>query len=52
VGPADVARAVGDLDEGQVGDQLLVAQPSGRGLEGEDPVGGAVDDERGHVELR
>ena len=48
--PADVVGAVGDLDDGEVADQLLVAQAGGGRLEREDAIGGPVHDERGHVD--
>jgi hypothetical protein len=51
VRPADVVRAVGDLDDGEVRDQLLIPEPGGGRLEREDAVGGPVDDQRGHVDL-
>ena len=41
-GPADVVRAVLDLDDGEVGDELFVSQAPGGGLEAEDAVRGDV----------
>lgn len=51
VGPPDVVGAVLDLNHGEIGDQLLVPESGGGGLEWQDPVGGAVDYERWDVDL-
>ena len=49
--PAYVVRPVLDLDDREIGDQLLVPEPRGRRLERENPVGGAVNGQRRDVDL-
>lgn len=49
--PADVVRSVLDLDDRGIRDQVLVPESRGGRLEGEDSLGGAVNDQRRHVDL-
>ena len=50
VRPADVVRAALDRDQLQVVDQCR--QPLRGRLEGQDPIFRAVNDQRGHIDLR
>src|SRR5262249_53246413 len=49
--PTDVVRAVGHLDNREIGDQSLVAESSRGDLEGKNSVGGAVDCQDWDVDL-